>query len=222
MIRPLLAFGAVIAAGAILLLSTGAPQQAEAAPCPAPTITNTAGTLSISGTSPCTDDPEKFFVFCSAGTARFDYYVNSTFVGTIDTGVACGSSARIVLMGNYGADTLDLTAVSAANGFTGITQPNVLDGGADGDLLVPGPMASSDIGGYGSDVMLLRNGKADQADCGPDVDAVQTDPVGTDSLTGCEVVDAAVAPASPAKAAKKKCKKTHGKRRHCKKRHSAT
>jgi hypothetical protein len=217
-IRPLLALAAAVAAGAVLSLAAGAPDQAQAAPCPAPTVTNSAGTLTLTGTTPCDDEPEKFFVLCSGGTARFDYYVNNTLVGTFDTGVACGSPARIVVNGNYGADLLDLTQVTAATGFTGISQPNVLDGGADGDVLASGPLASSDVGGYGSDILLLRNGKADQADCGPDTDAVQTDTLGTDSLTGCEVVDAAVAPASP----KKKCKKKHGKKRHCKKRRAAT
>ena len=220
MIRPLLAIAATITAGAALLLVIATPKRAEAAPCPAPTITNTAGTLSISGTSPCTDDPEKFSVFCSGGTARFDYSVNNTFVGTFDTAVACGAPSRIVVTGNYGADLIDLTRVSHATGFTGINRPDVLDGGVDGDVLAPGSLASSVVGGYGSDILLLRNGTADQADCGPDVDAVQTDQLGIDSLTNCEVVDAAPTPSSSP--VKKKCKKKHGKRRHCKKVRAAT
>jgi hypothetical protein len=217
-IRPLLALAAAIAAGAVLSLAVRGSEQAQAAPCPAPTITDSAGTLRIAGTSPCDDDPEEFFVVCSDGTVRFDYYVNTASVGRIDTGVACGSPTRIVVTGSYGADLIDLTGVSAVNGFTGISQPNILDGGADGDLLAAGPLASTDVGGYGRDILLLRNGKADQADCGPDDDAVQTEAPGTDSLSGCEVVDAAAAPAT----AKKKCKKKHGKRRHCKKRRAAT
>ena len=217
MIRPLLALAGLITVGA--LLAGGTPKRAAAAPCPAPTITNAAGTLSISGTSPCTDDPEKFSVFCSGGTARFDYDVNDTPVGTFDTGVACGAPSRIVVTGNYGADLIDLSRVSPGAGFTGISQPNVLDGGVDGDVLNAGPMASSVIGSYGSDILLLRNGKADHADCGPSVDAVQTDTLGTDSLVDCEVVDASAAPASTP--AKKKCKK-HGKKHRCKKRRAAT
>ena len=216
MIRLLPAFAAAVTVA--VLLAGGASNRAEAAPCPAPTITNMAGTLSISGTSPCSDDPEKFSVFCSGGTARFDYNVNNTPVGIIDTGVACGAPSRIVVTGNYGADLIDLSRVSSGTGFTGISQPNVLDGGADGDVLDAGPMASSVIGSYGSDILLLRNGKADHADCGPDVDAVQTDVAGTDSLAGCEVVDAASAPASAP--AKKKCK--HGKKHRCKKKRAAT
>ena len=217
MIRLLLAFAATVIVGA--LLAGGTSNRAEAAPCPAPTITNTAGTLSISGASLCTDAPERFSVFCSGGTARFDYDVNATPVGTFDTGVACGAPSRIVVTGNYGDDLIDLSRVSPGAGFTGISQPNVLDGGADGDVLDAGPMASTVIGSYGSDILLLRNDKADHADCGPDVDAVQTDAPGTDSLVGCEVVDAASAPASSP--SKKKCKK-HGKKHRCKKKRAAT
>ena len=190
MIRPLLAAAALIC-GAVLLVSTDSPQRAQAAPCPAPTVTNSSGTLSIAGTSPCNDDPETFSVLCSGGTARFDYSVNTAFVGTIDTAVGCGAPSRIEVDGNYGADLIDLSRVSAANGFTGINRPNVLNGGADGDVLVPGPLASSDLGDAGSDILMLRNGVSDQADCGPDLDAVQTDAPGTDVLANCEVVDAA-------------------------------
>jgi hypothetical protein len=222
-IRPLLAAAAVSAAGAVLLVAGGSANRAEAAPCPAPTITSTAGTLSISGTPPCNDDPERFSVSCSGGTVHFYYTVNTVLVGTFDTAVACGSPSRIAVTGDYGADQIDLTRVSRATGFTGINQANVLNGGVDGDLLAPGPMASSDIGGYGSDILLLRNGAADHADCGPDTDAVQTDSRGEDSLVDCEVVDAAATPQGPVQTAKKKCKKRHGKKRHrCKKRHAAT
>jgi hypothetical protein len=215
-IRLLLGFTATVTVGA--LLAGGTSRRAEAAPCPPPTIANTAGTLSISGTSPCSDDPEKFSVFCSSATAHFVYDVNNTPAGTFDTGVPCGAPSRIVVMGNYGADLIDLSRVSPGAGFTGINQPNVLDGGPYGDVLNAGPMASTVIGSYGSDILLLRNGKADHADCGPDIDAVQTDASGTDSLVGCEVVVAA-APASSAP--KKKCKK-HGKKHRCKKKRAAT
>jgi hypothetical protein len=217
-IRPLLALAGATAVGAVVLLAAPGTRHAEAAPCPPPLFTNSAGTLSISGASACTDDPEQLSVLCSAGTVHLDYSVNGNPSQTYDSAVACGAPSRIVVAGNYGADQIDLARVSAANGFTGISQPNVLDGGADADVLAPGPLASSDVGSYGSDILLLRNGKADQANCGPDVDAVQTDAPGTDSLTDCEVVDAAATPASP----KKKCKKKHGKRHHCKKRRAAT
>lgn len=217
MIRPLLALAGLVTVGA--LLAAGTSKRAEAAPCPPPLSTNSAGTLSISGALACTDDPEQFSVFCSTGTVHVDYSVNGNSATTFDTTIACGAPSRILVTGNYGADLIDLSRVSPAAGFTGISQPNVLDGGADGDVLNAGPMASSVVGSYGSDILLLRNGKADHADCGPDVDAVQTDTPGTDSLADCEVVDAASAPASAPP--KKKCKK-HAKKHRCKKKRAAT
>jgi hypothetical protein len=210
--------------GALALVASGGPDRAQAAPCPAPTIINLAGNVSISGTSPCDDDPENFSVFCGNGNAQFDYYVNGTFAGTYDTGTACGAVGHLSLDGLYGDDLIDLSRVSTSNGFTGVNQPHVLDGGAGADLLVGAVQPNSVLGGSGDDVALLRNGVADTADCGADIDAVQADTTSLDSVTSCEIADfvPSATKGSPNVVPKKKCKKKHAKRHHCKKRHAAT
>lgn len=208
---------------ALALAASSGTDRAQAAPCPAPTVINLAGNVSISGTSPCDDDPENFSVFCGSGNAQFDYYVNTAFQGTVDTGTACGAVARLTVEGRYGNDLIDLSRVSAANGFTGVTQPHLLDGGADADVIVGAKQSNSVVGGYGSDLALLRNGVADSADCGPDIDAVQADTAAMDSVTSCEIGDFLPAAATaPTATTKKKCKKKHGHKRRCKRKHAAT
>jgi hypothetical protein len=214
------------AALALLLLAASHPSEATAAPCPAPTVLNLSGNVSISGTTPCDDDPENFSVFCGSGHARFDYYVNNTFVATVDTGTACGAVARFSVDGRYGDDLIDLSRVSAANGFTGMNLPNIITGGAGADLLVGAALSNSVSGGSGGDIVMVRNGVADTVDCGTEIDAVQTDQSGVDSLTSCEIVDplataaTPAAPAAPTTATKKKCKKKHGHKK-CRKRKAA-
>lgn len=200
---------------ALILLTARSPTPAKAAPCPTPTISFTSGVLSISGTYPCTDDPEGFSVFC-ATTVKFDYSVNATPQGATDTGVACGAPKSISVAGGLGADEIDLTRVTRAAGFTGISQPDTLDGGFDGDLLKPGPLSSTDLGGAGNDILLLRNGAPDTGNCGDGIDAAQADQSSVDTLTGCEVAD--VSPAAPQP--KKRCKRKHG-RKKCRKRSRA-
>jgi hypothetical protein len=218
--------GLVVAAvlGALALVGSAGPTRAEAAPCPAPTVINLAGSVSISGTSPCDEDPENFSVFCGSGNVQFDYYVNDTFVGTFNTGTSCAAVAHLTIEGRDGGDLIDLSRVSAANGFTGVSQPHVLDGGTGADLLVGAKQSNSVLGGSQSDLALLRNGVPDTADCGPDIDAVQADTAAMDSATSCEIADflPPTAAQAPQPSPKKKCKKKHGHRRHCKKRHAAT
>lgn len=214
---PFVATVALAATALALILMLGrSPAPASAAPCPTPTTSFTNGVLSISGTSPCSFDPEGFSVFCAA-TVRFDYSVNATPQGSVDTGVACGAPTSISVSGGYGADEIDLTRVTRAAGFTGISQPNMLDGGPDGDLLKPGPLSSTDLGGSGNDILLIRNGAPDTADCGDGVDAVQADQPSLDTVSAatCELRDVL-----PEPAANKKCKK-HRRHRKCKKRTAA-
>jgi hypothetical protein len=120
------------------------------------------------------------------------------------------------VLGNYGEDVIDLSSVTRAAGFSGIVQ-NTIDGGGSGDFLVGSPLPDLVLGGSGNDILRLRDGVADTADCGADYDAVESDQAGVDSLVNCEIADLSPAPA-PAPA--KKCKKKkHGHKRHCKKRH---
>jgi hypothetical protein len=217
--------GAAAVLFALAFAASSGSDPAQAAPCPAPTIINLAGNVSISGTSPCDDDPENFSVFCGSGDAQFDYYVNNTYAGTYDTGTACAAVARLTVEGRYGDDLIDLSRVSAANGFTGVTQPHLLDGGAGGDVIVGAKQPNSVVGGYGSDLALLRNGVADSVDCGPDIDAVQADTAAVDSATSCEIGDflpAAAGPPGAGAKTTKKCKKKPGHKRRCKRKRAAT
>jgi hypothetical protein len=218
------ALGAAVALAALAISASAGSDPAQAAPCPAPTVINLAGNLSISGTSPCDDDPENFSVFCGIGTARFDYYVNTALQGTVDTGTSCAAVAHLTIEGRYGDDLIDLSRVSAANGFTGVSEPHVLDGGAGSDLLVGAKQSNSVLGGPGSDIVMLRNGVPDTADCGADIDAVQADTTGMDSATSCEIADflPSGVKAGPNVVPKKCKKKRHGKKHRCKKRHAAT
>jgi hypothetical protein len=216
--------GAVAALAALALSASAGSDRAQAAPCPAPTIINLAGNLSISGTSPCDSDPENFSVFCGSGNTQFDYYVNTSFVGTFNTGTACAAVARLTVEGRDGDDLIDLSRVSAATGFTGVTLPHILDGGTGADLLVGAKQSNSVLGGPGDDLALIRNGAFDTADCGPDIDAVQADTIVTDTVTSCEIADfLPYSPTgSPNLVPQKKCKKNKKSKKkhhhkHCKK-----
>ena len=199
---------AVLGAAAVLaalLLAADSPERARAAPCQAPDYAIAAGNLSIVGTT-CDFNPELFRVFCSAGTVQFEYRVNGSLVGVFDTTTACGAPSRLTVTGNGGEDTIDLSAVTAAAGFTAINQPNTLDGGYQGDILIGSALPDSVLGGPGPDIVLLRDGAADSADCGDDIDAAQADRATLDALSNCEVADVLPAPAA------KKCKKRKGRK----------
>ena len=216
----------VLLGAAVLWLSTVGAQPAYAAPCPLPTYgIDTGGNLAIQGTGPCAEAPEVIAPYCTGGTIRFDYEVNGVLQGTVDTAVACGAPTHISVFGNPGDDTLELSRVGAASGFTGITQPNFVDGGSGKDTLIGSPTANTVYGGPQNDIVLVRNGLGDFVDCGDGIDAVQADQLGVDSIAGCEVVDLAASAVAPAPvagrsgrraAALKRCRKKHGKaRRRC-------
>jgi hypothetical protein len=170
-------------------LSWAAPEGARAAPCPSPTFGIGAGDLSIQGTPPCAEEQEHFVVYCEAGTVRFEYAVNEVLQGLVDTAIGCGSPARISVHGNAGDDTIDLSKVTGANGFTGITEPNLVEGGSGKDELVGSQKPSDFLGGTQNDIVLARNGVRDTVDCGQGTDAVQSDQAGVDVLSNCELTD---------------------------------
>jgi hypothetical protein len=233
------------AAAAILLMISAPPERAAAAPCPIPSYGYFAGDVTIAGNSPCDDEPEDFRVYCQAGNIWFDYTVNGVLQGNIDTAIACGAAARLRVFGNFGDDKLDLSAVSAGNGFTGLNKPNQLEGnegadtivgtaladattgGSGRDLLNPGPGNDSADGGSQEDLLLLRDGGPDTADCGSEFDSAQADQQATDGLANCELADYLPAAASPSPGpSQKKCKKKRKGRaataKKCKKRRAAT
>jgi hypothetical protein len=169
---------------------------AEAAPCPIPTYgLDSGGGLSIQGTSYCQPEQEEFVPYCEAGTARFEYSVNETPQGSFDTSIACGTPTHLAVYGNAGNDTLDLSRVSAANGFTGVVESNEIDGGYGADTLIAGPLPGDLRGGPDNDTLLARNGVPDAVDCGGGTDAAQSDQPGVDALFGCEIVDLLPVPA---------------------------
>jgi hypothetical protein len=212
---------------------SAAPDRAGAAPCPPPTFGLVAGDLSIQGTPPCAEEPERFAVHCEAGTVRFEYAVNDVLQGQVDTAVTCGYPARLSVYGNAGDDTIDLSQVTPANGFSGIAEPNLVEGGSGKDELVGSRMPSKLLGGTHNDIILARNGVRDVVDCGQGTDAVQADQAGIDALSNCELMDllpttapvlptpapAASVPTSTGRrvAAERKCRKLKGRkaRRKC-------
>jgi hypothetical protein len=219
----LVAVGVVLAAVAA---TWSAPDNAGAAPCPSPTFGMGSGELSIQGTAPCAEEPERFTVFCEAGTVRFNYTVNDVLQGQTDTAVSCGAPARLSVHGNAGDDTIDLSGVTAANGFTGIVRPNLVEGGSGKDELIGGQVPSEILGGTQNDIILARNGVRDIVDCGQGTDAVQSDQAGIDALSNCELTDLLPTPAPVASiptstgkraAAQRKCRKLKSRkaRRRC-------
>jgi RTX calcium-binding nonapeptide repeat (4 copies) len=220
---------------AAFLSLAGTTQRAQAAPCPGPVSSNSAGVITIQGDPSCSYLEEDFRVYC-ASTVKFDYVVAGVqSIPGNDTGVPCSATSSVHVVGNGGDDDIDLSAVTSGNGFTAITQ-NLVDGGfqndtevgsafsdvmsgADGrDYIQGGPGSDAADGGPGEDVLQLRDGTADTGNCGYGFDGVQADAASLDGLFGCEIVDRSAEPA----AAKKKCKKKHGKKHHCKKRRAAT
>jgi hemolysin type calcium-binding protein len=219
---------------AVLLLAGTAPR-AQAAPCPAPVSSNSAGVITIQGDPSCSYLEEDFRVFCS-GTVKFDYVVAGVqSIPGNSTGVPCSSTSSVHVIGNGGDDDIDLSAVSSGNGFSAIAQnlvdggfqndtevgssfPDVMSGGDGRDFIQGGPGSDAADGGPGEDLLQLRDGTADTGNCGDGFDGAQADAASLDRLFGCEIADRSPEPAT----AKKKCKKKHGKKRHCKKRRVAT
>jgi hypothetical protein len=202
---------------AAFALSWLAPDGAGAAPCPIPTYGLSAGDLAIEGTAPCAEEPERFVVYCETGSVRLEYAVNDVLQGVTDTAVGCGSPARLSIDGNAGDDTIDISKVTAANGFTGIALPNVVVGGDGRDELVGGQVPSELLGGPQGDIILARNGVRDTIDCGEGTDAVQADQAGVDALSNCELIDLVPTPAPVTSSTPKPTGKRAAAKRRCRK-----
>src|SRR5262249_15380069 len=99
--------------------------------------------------------------------------------------------------GDAGDDTIDLSKVIPANGFTGITEPNLIEGGSGEDELVGSQLPSDFLGGTQNDIIQARNGVRDTVDCGQGTDAVQSDQAGIDALSNCELTDFLPTPVVP-------------------------
>lgn len=218
-VRPLLGFCLLTAL--LLIPSAAEPPAAKAADCTVPTHTLLAGdALAISGGS-CKDLGEGLTIYCAGGTVRIDYLVTTPpppILDTKDTGVPCGTPTRLVVSGNGGDDTVDLTRVAKGTGFTGINLPNTISGDAGDDQMLGSPLADSVTGGAGADGLFLRDGVADTGDCGTEADVAVADAL--DTLTGCESVDAP--PVAAPVVAAKKCKRkkrlaSAAKKKRCKK-----
>jgi RTX calcium-binding nonapeptide repeat (4 copies) len=206
---------------AALLSLAGTPQRAQAAPCPGPVSSNSAGVITIQGDPSCSYLEEDFRVYC-AGTVKFDYVVAGVqSVPGNDTGVPCSATSSVHVIGNGGDDDIDLSAVTSGNGFTAMTQnlidggfqndtemgssfPDVMSGGDGRDFIQGGPGADAADGGAGEDLLLLRDAASDTGNCGDGFDAALADAASLDALSGCEILDRAPEPAAKAK---RKCKK---------------
>ncbi len=221
----------LVVLAALAVTWSSAPDSAGAAPCPLPSFGFGGGVLSIQGTPPCAEESERFDVYCEAGTVRFEYAVNDVLQGQIDTEVGCGSPARLAVHANAGDDTIDLSKITVANGFTGFTEPNLVEGGSGKDELVGSQTPSEILGGTQNDIILARNGVHDTVDCGQGTDAVQADQAGVDALSNCELMDLLPTSAAPGAApaasvptptgkraaAQRRCHKVQGRkaRRRC-------
>ena len=215
---------------AALLSLAGAPQRAQAAPCPGPASSNSAGVITIQGDPSCSYLEEDFRVYC-AGTVEFDYVVAAVqSVPGNDTGVPCSATSSVHVIGNGGDDDIDLSAVTSGNGFTAMTQnlidggfqndtevgssfPDVMSGGDGRDFIQGGPGADAADGGAGEDLLQLRDAASDTGNCGDGFDAALADAASLDALSGCEILDRSPEPAATPK---RKCKKRH--HHHCRKR----
>jgi hypothetical protein len=189
-----------------ILLFGGAPgaERAQAADCSnLDLFTYSAGLLTVRKAPPCGDKDEGFRIYCSSGRAIIQYtFLPNDPTGPIDTGVGCNAISSVDLHGGLGNDQLDLSAVSPAGGFPGIVR-------------------NSPDGGPGADILMIRNGVPDYADCGPDTDSVLADQPALDSIFNCEIVDSLAPPAAAAAKVNCKKKKTRAKRRKCRKRNAA-
>lgn len=220
-------------AAVVLVLTvsrSGHEPAAEAAPCQAPVYSLTGGVFTIEGDPGCQSLPEKFQVICSASSIAYHYEVGTPPPQVIDSTApnSCPSANRVSVLGHGGDDVIDLSGVSPAAGFTGISAQNTLDGdygadkligsptadllggGPDGDLITGGSGSDQGLGGAGTDTLLMRDGVADSVDCGADFDSAQADQQSTDSVANCELTDflpATVAMTTAPVTTKKKCKK---------------
>ncbi len=210
----------------VFLVMGGAhAKPASAAPCPPPISSNSAGTVTIQGDPICASLEEDFRVYCDTGTVKFDYVVGGVqSIPANNTGVSCATTAGVHVLGNGGDDRIDLTAITPAAGFgadvrnqvdgsfqndtvIGSPFPDLIAGDNGRDLIDPGTGRDTVTGGAGDDILMLRDGAVDTADCGDGTDAAQADQASVDSLAGCEILDRSPEPA--ATKAEKKCKKRH-------------
>jgi len=109
-----------------------------------------------------------------------------------------GVTVALTYASGFAQDTGDgLQRLYDISGLTGSAFGDLLTGDAAANRIDAGGGADTINAGDGADTVLLRDGVADQADCGGASDTVESDAQGLDVLTGCEQVTFApfVAPA---------------------------
>jgi Ca2+-binding RTX toxin-like protein len=109
-----------------------------------------------------------------------------------------GVAVALTYAAGFAQDTGDgLQRLYDISGLTGSAFDDVLTGDAAANHIDGGGGADTINAGDGADTVLLRDGIADQADCGGATDTVESDAQGLDVLIGCEQVTFApfVAPA---------------------------
>jgi len=107
-----------------------------------------------------------------------------------------GVHVALTYAAGFAQDTGDgLQRLYDISGLTGSPFDDALTGDAAANRIDGGGGADTVNAGDGPDTVLLRDGVADQADCGGASDTVESDVQGLDVLTGCEQV--AFAPFTP-------------------------
>jgi hypothetical protein len=162
-------------------------------------LPNVENAIGSAGSDIFFDGPVESNAYDGAGDADFVNYQAATAAMTVD--LAAGAAT--------GAGSDQLTAIENVEGgpqgdtITGDAEANDLRGFGGGDTITGGAQADDVFGGDGADQLLIRDGVADDADCGSAdgvTDTVEADLVGTDVLQNCEGDDVSFSlpiPAAP-------------------------
>ena len=191
---------------AALLSLAGTPQRAQAAPCPGPVSSNSAGVITIQGDPSCSYLEEDFRVVLrrhgqvrlrrSRGPVgprqRHRRPLLRDLLGARDRkrGRRRHRSLRRHLRQRLHGDDAEPDRRRVSERHRGgqlVPRRDVRRGGRD--FIQGGPGADAADGGAGEDLLQLRDAASDTGNCGDGFDAVLADAASLDALSGCEIVD---------------------------------
>lgn len=119
------------------------------------------------------------------GAGVDDLEVDGTAGVTVDLATtgpqSPGSGGTLSLAGIENVIGTEFSDVLRGNG-----EPNTLAGSLGDDVLEGRGGLDKLVGSAGADSLFVRDGEADSADCGPDIDTVTADSAGIDTLIDCE------------------------------------
>jgi CSLREA domain-containing protein len=171
-------------------------------------LTGDLGTNSINGGAASSADADLISGGGGSGPDGNDFLSGGPNPGSIDTVTYASRSDAVAvdLVAGQGGETTGPetdTLISFENAIGG-SGADDLTGDAGPNSLRGGPGADEVTADAGADQLFLRDGVADTADCGSDnpgdVDTVEADVQGTDTLTNClapDLLDFALPPANP-------------------------